>query len=98
MAHHSEEFPRGYELAKKLREAGAIGPTGDFPDGSIDETDEGEIQIAVAADEENKLVHLSFGTPVEWMSMKPQQAVEIAQALIKNARKVATEPLRVNLH
>lgn len=105
--HHGNDFPPP-EILKQLEQRREVletreqdeklGATGQFPDGKLGDGDEGEIRFAIAGDKENGLVHCDFGTPVQWFSMSPQQAVDIAQSLIHQARQVATEPIHVVLH
>ena len=49
-----------------------IGPTGQFPEGRLNQDDEGEIAIAICADHGN--VVIQFGKPVAWLAMPPEQA------------------------
>ena len=96
--HHSEELP---DEIKGLRDemAERLGATGKFPDGKIHETDKGEIQFGIAGDEERELVHLDFGEkPIAYVSMKPDEAVAVAQALIRHARKVSKTPITITIH
>lgn len=62
-----------------------IGPTGKFPEGKLNPTDEGEIVFGVARDPKTGLVHLKFGTPVAWVAIAPEIAVNLARNLLKHA-------------
>jgi len=62
-----------------------FGPTGKFPMGKIDPTDEGELTIGVAADSANGTVILTFGKPTAWVGFYPAQARAMAAALLKHA-------------
>jgi hypothetical protein len=64
-----------------------FGPTGQFPYGKLNEDDEGELRIGVAADRATETVYIEFGTPVKSLAMRPEQAIALAQSLIKNAQK-----------
>lgn len=64
------------------------GPTGAFPDGKIGDTDDGELSIAIARDEENGLIHVNFGVPVAWLAFTPEGAVALAHGLLDKARDV----------
>lgn len=59
------------------------GPTGEFPDGKLDESDNGEIAIRIAADQERRLVAIDFGTPVKWLALPPEHAVALAKLLLE---------------
>ncbi len=69
-----------------------------WPEGRLNGDDDGELAFAIGPDETGTLVMLDFGKPVTWTAMPPQQAVELAQLLIRHARAIAKEPLRVILH
>lgn len=69
-----------------------------YPEGRLGPDDEGELTYAVGPDPEDGIVRLEFDKPVEWLGLPPQQAIELAQSLIRHARTVSTEPLRINLH
>jgi hypothetical protein len=60
-----------------------LGPTRDYPDGKLNESDEGELMFAVG-DKDGKLV-IEFGTPVKWVGMPPHVALELAQLLVNRA-------------
>lgn len=60
-----------------------LGATGAFPDGKLDKTDEGEIQMSVSSTSKG-LVRIDFGKPVAWLAMSPSEAEGFA-ALIKSA-------------
>ncbi len=64
-----------------------FGATGEFPDGKLVEHDEGELRCGVAGDPERHLVFIDFGSPVKSLGMSPDQAVEFAASILKNAEK-----------
>jgi len=78
MAHHSNELPR--EMQDEARRLG-LGATGKYPRGSLNEHDEGEIQIGIAADKKNGVVVINFGKPTSWLGLTGEQALQIAQSL-----------------
>lgn len=87
------------ELRRKQEElCERLGATGQFPGGKLDDNDEGEIRFAIAGDQEHQLVHIDFGKLVSYVSMTPQQAVDVATSLIKQARGASRTPLAVTLH
>lgn len=63
-----------------------LGATGKFPEGKLDDSDEGELQLAVTYDPATDLVRIEFGKPVAWLAMEPLQAVRFANAVIKAAQ------------
>jgi hypothetical protein len=71
------------------RDPAAPGPTGHYPRARLNAEDEGGLNIAISHGRE--LVHLRFGTPVAWFALPPQQAADLASALLKHAREAARE-------
>jgi hypothetical protein len=69
-----------------------------WSDGRIGATDDGDLAFAIGPHPEHELVVLDFGKPVTFVAMPPQQAIEMAQALIKHARAIATTPVKIVLH
>lgn len=63
-----------------------IGKTGAYPDGKLNDDDEGEIRI-LCTNHKGKVV-LDFGTSVVWLGFRPPQARSIAAALLKQAEAV----------
>lgn len=61
-----------------------LGATGKFPDGKINEADEGEIMVAIVGIEDR--VVINFGKPVHWVGFTKEQAVQIAASLIKHSK------------
>jgi hypothetical protein len=62
-----------------------FGPTGTFPDGKLDETDDGALKIGIAYDGQNNLIRIDFGKPIAWLAMDPAQAMQFAKTIIKRA-------------
>jgi hypothetical protein len=69
-----------------------------YSEGRLGAADDGDLAFTVGTHPDKPLVCIDFGKQVEWVAMGPQQAVELAQSLIRQARSVATEPLRIVLH
>ena len=64
----------------------ALGPTGQFPEGQLNPTDEGEIKIAIGVERDRIVIH--FGKPISWIGFNPKQAREIAEMIRKQSYKV----------
>jgi hypothetical protein len=58
---------------------------GEFPEGRLNDEDEGALMVAVVV--QDGKVAIRFPHPVQWFAMEPEQAVEMAVAMIKNARR-----------
>lgn len=69
----------------KIKDFKLLGATGRFPYGKADETDEGELQIALAADHGAGIVRIAFGTPTAWLGLPSGQARGLAAQLIAKA-------------
>lgn len=67
-----------------------FGATGTFPQGVLNDDDEGELKIGIGFDKKDGLVHLEFGKPIAWTAFPPDAAVNFARSLLKaaGARKV----------
>jgi hypothetical protein len=75
----------------------SFGATGEFPNGKLDESDQGALQFGIAADYENKVVILNFGTPVAWMGIPPDTARLIATSLLRSAGQIDGQVTQVEI-
>ena len=66
----------------------SFGATGEFPDGSIHEDDQGELSFGVAADSMNQRIIVNFGKPVAWVGMKASHARQLADVLTRKANQL----------
>jgi hypothetical protein len=83
MAHHGSEIPESMRrLLAGLPQAGA---TGRYPHGQLNRDDQGEIQIAVAADAAKGVVILDFGKPTTWVGFTAEEASSLADMLHQKA-------------
>lgn len=62
-----------------------LGATGAFPQGVLNDDDEGALKIGVAFDKADGLVHLNFGKPIAWTAFPPEMAIQLARTLLKHA-------------
>lgn len=62
-----------------------FGATSTFPQGVLNDDDEGALKIGVAFDKADGLVHLNFGKPVAWTAFPPEMAIQLARTLLKHA-------------
>lgn len=58
------------------------GPTGQYPEGMIHESDRGELGIRMAVTAEGKVV-MDFGTTLEWIGFGAEEAIELGNALVR---------------
>lgn len=72
-----------------------IGATGNFPSGKLNETDEGELIIAIAADPATGTINIQFGKPVNWLGLYPHQADAIAEMLKKKADELRNRAIEI---
>ena len=96
MAHHSgqplpgthsgQPPPRLLDLVRQIQEKQGqpVGPTGQFPQGKLHDTDEGELRLAVT--KSNGKVVVDFGKPVVWIGFDAAQAVSLGELLIKHGK------------
>ena len=66
-----------------MKKLSTIGATGEFPDGKLNENDEGGLQMAIFTKDENLIIE--FGKPVHWLGMSKAEAKEFARAILKKA-------------
>lgn len=65
-----------------------LGARGEFPEGKLDASDEGQLRLAVAADVEHKLVLVDFGKPVKWFGLTKAEAINFANMIRDKARQL----------
>lgn len=75
------------EFFKRIIDEPLIGATGTHPEGMLTPHDEGAIQLSIGT--KDGKVCIDFGTPCTWVGMRPKQAMELAQSLVKHAREAA---------
>lgn len=63
-----------------------IGPTGDYPNGKLNQDDEGGINIGMTI--ENGAVVVAFSKPVTWLGLGPGEADAVAVALRNFADRI----------
>ena len=82
MSHHSSnQNPAMTEAMKKL--------FGEYPNGRLNADDAGALPVSIS--NEDGVVKMEFPKPVAWIGFTGDQAMEIAQTLIKHARKVGVK-------
>lgn len=62
-----------------------LGPTGKFPRGQADASDDGELRLALAVDRANGIIRMAFGVSVTWLGFTAADARLIAAALLEKA-------------
>ncbi len=76
---------------REILQARTVGATGKFPRGQLNPSDEGGLQLAIAADPVNGVVRVDFGKPVAWLGLDPDTADQFAESLRVNAREVRNQ-------
>jgi len=66
-----------------------VGPTGKYPNGKLEPSDDGELKLAIGT--MDGLVMVEFGTPVAWLAMSPNDARRLADSLTQMAARVEDE-------
>lgn len=61
------------------------GPTGDYPDGVLNDEDEGGLMMAIKV--EDGKVRLDFGKPIAWFALDPDGALAFAAAITGTAMR-----------
>lgn len=60
-----------------------LGPTGEFPDGKVHESDEGGLSMAVGVGKSG-VVEIHFGKPVAWIGLS-MESLDVFIATLRNA-------------
>lgn len=63
-----------------------MGATSRHPQGRLTDDDEGELKMGVAHDTLDGLVKINFGKPVAWLGLPPENAIALAETILKHAR------------
>ncbi|KKN52374.1 hypothetical protein LCGC14_0612910 [marine sediment metagenome] len=63
-----------------------LGLPNPFPDGKLNESDEGVAEIAIAIEETRGKVIMAFAAPTMWLAMTPDEASAIADDLMNKAQ------------
>jgi len=71
-----------YDAVRILADEATLGATGKFPQGRLDEHDEGELKMMISHDD--KLVRFDFGTPTAWIAMPKPQALTFAFTILEH--------------
>lgn len=62
-----------------------LGATGEFPQGKLNDDDEGELRMAIITKE--KTVIIDFGKPVHWLGMSRDEARAFGELIIQKANE-----------
>jgi hypothetical protein len=62
-----------------------VGPTGKFPDGKINDNDDGELRFSVGIDRQAKNVVIDFGIPIKWLALPKKTTLELSKLLADKA-------------
>lgn len=62
-----------------------LGATGKFPEGQVNEHDEGELRLGIAVDYQQAIIHIAFGKKVTWIGLPSQSAREFARLILEKA-------------
>lgn len=89
MSHHGNQPPQAMsEMMKKLM--------GEYPNGRLNQDDAGAVAMAVGVDAGR--VVLQFPKVVTWIGMTPDEAIGLAELLVKQARAAGSlRPLTVTI-
>lgn len=99
--HHHEDYEaqrQQSELLKRFQQERNGEAKREWPEGRVSGDDDGSLTFKIGADPDKELVAIEFSKETLWVAMGPQQAIDLAQQLIKHARSIAKEPLRVVLN
>ena len=82
--HHGDDPDALKKMQEHMDRLDAVlGATGRYPEGHLNQNDEGELAFAVGI-EEGKIA-LRFGKPVAWFAMNRHQALQLIASLQEKA-------------
>lgn len=64
-----------------------FGATGTFPQGVLNDDDQGALKLGVAWDNAAGIVRIEFGKPVAGLGLGPPQAFQLAQLILRHATR-----------
>lgn len=82
LANESVEIRRG-PVAVAVRRAHEV-----FPDGKLNDLDEGQLAVAMQADHTSRTVVINFGKPIQWLGLGKQDALSWAEELTRLANRL----------
>ena len=88
MAHHGDSAAANEAMKRLIREWN-LGATGQYPQGHLNDNDEGELKLAVGT--EGGKVVMNFGKLVAWIGFDPEQALTLADSLREKAHLARKE-------
>lgn len=87
-SHHEGDSLLAKELKAKLLDQFLERKHRDYPDGRLNDTDEGALAFAIAADPVSKVVRVDFGTSVKWFALNKADANRLAELITNAAQKI----------
>lgn len=91
------ERPDQSDLLKQFQEQLRGHCKREWPEGRLSGDDDGQAVYMIGSDPDKQVVVIDFGKPTKWIGMPPQDAVDLAQLLIKHARAISSEPISVSI-
>ncbi len=80
MSHHGYDPQREHEMREAMKQV-----FGEFPDGRLNKDDQGAIPVAIG--HEAGRVTMNFPRNLNWIGFTPEQAIDIAEMMVKHARE-----------
>lgn len=105
-SHHGNPNPEGFDEARKIAQEALMKrfleqaegkAKREYSQGRMSADDEGDLAMAILADEAKKLVVIRFGKPVEWIGMGETECKALISNLIHKLRCIATKPFTLEV-
>lgn len=93
-AHHGDD---GSDIWRRFLEQVEGRAQRAYSDGRLGADDDGDLAMAIGADQARRVVIIDYGKLIQWVGMPPEQAVRMAEMLIEKALAVSDKPLVVNV-
>lgn len=76
---------------KFMKNEQKIGATGEFPDGKLNEHDEGELAVAITSDPKSRRIIMEFGKEIACIAMTPEEADGFGDLLKRRATELTVK-------
>lgn len=73
------------------------GPTGEFPNGQLNEDDDGELAITIVADKKDGVVILDFGKSTAWIGLAPDNVYALVEVMKEKAKEIEDNGSKRNI-
>jgi hypothetical protein len=87
-----DQFKKLKELTELIEKfnSSSLGATGKFPDGKLNDNDDGEIRFSLTV-QDGKLIIFDFGKNIKWIGFTKKEAIQIRDLLNEKIEELKDE-------